>query len=442
MLGSHTLYRPSLSLQLARSAGPVARAASTSSSPRPPPHHQSLPTSSSAGPDASSPSPSNSTATSSAHALNTSASAHLFALAAEEELVPPRPPSRQPPSVLNPTEHIWDGDEPLSWTVKRMVSDSHKPIRSGKIRSAEEKIRDEMKQREVVARMTGPIPAKVGQSSTSANSAGEEDDLAAGQVKKNTKVWPGHLVGGDPNHRPWHSEYVVPSHDRALIRRGVLLKPPPSTLATSSAGVKPAELPADPVARAALRRVQKLNAGPVRLSSARESALDYEFGGRGGRSGDVGAEEEVHRPSTGMGKEGEGDGEGGKLLEVRMGAGDESLGAGWGSLVELRLEVSPTLQASSRCLSGTPLMLACDDCDRKSQRARAQGQFNNLAGRGKPLEYDSVSPFLSRTEHMYVHPLPSSWPSLSWPSTAPTCSPACASSSALCLQHEPRHQAE
>ena len=333
MLTKHTLYRPCLALHLLRSPFPVlARAQSSSPRPSPPP---------STSPSTDGPSQ--------PARPDTSASAHLFALAAEEERLPPRPPSRQPPSITNPEERIWDGDEPLEWTVKRMISDAHKPIRSGKIRSAEEKIREEMKQREVVSRMTGPIPAKVGQSSTTATTANPEDDpaeLTAGHVKKNTKVWPGHLVGGDPNHRPWHSEYVVPSHDRALIRRGVLLKPPPSTLATSSAKSKPAELPADPQARAALRRVQKLNAGPVRLSSARESALDYEFGGRRGRTGDIGAEEDVSvRPTTGMGKEGEGDGEGGKLLEVRMGAGDESLGAGWGSLVELRIEVSPRRHA-------------------------------------------------------------------------------------------------
>lgn len=193
-----------------------------------------------------------------------------------------------------------------------------------------------MKQREVVGRMSS-IP-DVGKSLASSPLPA----LPSNGIKRNTKVWEGHLVGGDPNHRPWHSEYVVPSHDRALIKRGVLLKPPPS-LATSSSSSKPAQLPEDPSARAALRRSQKLKAGPVRLSSAREGALDYEFGGRKSKSAWLADEKEdrtARSSEKGMGKEGEGDGEGsGKLLEVRMGAGDEDLGAGWGSLVELRIEV-------------------------------------------------------------------------------------------------------
>ncbi|KAL7416698.1 hypothetical protein BDY24DRAFT_377959 [Mrakia frigida] len=348
---STSLYRPHLSLQT-RSLFNLSRAATSSSSEAQPPLSSPPP------PPPSAPSPSPSPSSSS------SAAAHLFALAEEEERTPPPPPSRLPPSILNPTERPWDGDEPLEQTVKRMISDSHKPIRSGKIRSAEEKLRDEMKQREVVGRM-GSIP-DVGKSLASPSSG----------IKRNTKVWDGHLVGGDPNHRPWHSEYVVPSHDRALIKRGVLLKPPPS-LATSSSSSKPAHLPEDPSARAALRRSQKLKAGPVRLSSAREGALDYEFGGRKNKSAwleDDGEDHLKRNSEKGMGKEEEGHGEeGGKLLEVRMGAGDEDLGAGWGSLVELRIE-----------------------------RARAQGQFKNLSGAGKPLEEkaDAVNPFLDRTEFL------------------------------------------
>lgn len=155
---------------------------------------------------------------------------------------------------------------------------------------------------------------------------------------------------------------MVPSHDRALIKRGVLLKPPPS-LATSSSSSKPAHLPEDPSARAALRRSQKLKAGPVRLSSAREGALDYEFGGRKNKSAwleDDGEDHLKRNSEKGMGKEEEGHGEeGGKLLEVRMGAGDEDLGAGWGSLVELRIEVRS--RASSSLL--TTVRLGRTDAD-------------------------------------------------------------------------------
>ena len=79
--------------------------------------------------------------------------------------------------------------------------------------------------------------------------------------------------------------------------------------------------------------------------------MDYEFGGRKNQSAflaEEGEDRTAKNSEKGMGKEGEGDGEGsGKILEVRMGAGDEDLGAGWGSLVELRIEVRSRLSLFS-----------------------------------------------------------------------------------------------
>jgi hypothetical protein len=132
-----------------------------------------------------------------------------------------------------------------------------------------------------------------------------------------------------------------------LIRRGHLLKNPSIKDDPSSPSTLAAILPNDASGRAALRRATKLNQGPLRLGRAREGVLDYELTKAGlGKDRKLSREEREEEDeegrrlggTEGIGKEGEG-GTGGKL-EVRMGAGDESLGAGWGSLVELRIEVS------------------------------------------------------------------------------------------------------
>lgn len=147
----------------------------------------------------------------------------------------------------------------------------------------------------------------------------------------------------------WHSEYAAPrSLTTPLIRRGhLLLKPPSSKDDPNSPSSLASILPNDPSGRAALRRAKKLSDGPLRLGRAREGVLDYELSKAGlgrdrkqSRADREEAEEEedrLRRGGEGIGKESEG---GDRSLEVRMSAGDESLGAGWGSLVELRIEVS------------------------------------------------------------------------------------------------------
>lgn len=157
--------------------------------------------------------------------------------------------------------------------------------------------------------------------------------------------------------RPWHSTYAAPSSSESpLVKRGHLISTSTSNLTNSAALLT---LPDDPSVRAAVRRARKLKAGPVRLGRARDGALDYELG--------VGKFQPA--ANVGIGKEGEG-GVGGKL-EVRAAAGDDALGAGWGSLVELRIE-----------------------------RAMSEGAFKNLPGKGKPLQdhVDMANPHISNTD--------------------------------------------
>lgn len=272
-----------------------------------------------------------------------SASAHLFQQALEEELNPPPPP--KPFSSSRLLAHLedqpWTGDEPLEATVLRMLIDKNKPARSGRIRSSDEKIREEV-QKGALERMiqAGKGGGTKGMGGSTITREGKDpsspilidappvtrvmkDGYSRVEGFEDEKPWAG--LEGDPNHQPWQSTYVSPSFATTpFIKRG---QHPTSSSPAGSSVRSQYKVTNDPQARAAFRRARKLQEGAARIGRAREGALDYELGG-GQFTG------------KGIGKTGEEDGMGGKL-EVRVSAGDETLGAGWGSLVELRIEVCP-----------------------------------------------------------------------------------------------------
>lgn len=201
-----------------------------------------------------------------------SASSHLFALAAEEALHRPAPPTRAPNPLLRPLESDapWTGDEPIESTVLRMLIDKHKPHRTGMIKSSDDRIREEV-QKSALERMMdeekGMGRAGTGGAVVLGGGGTDEGYLTRKPtIKKTTRVWDGHLVGGDPNHQPWMSEYATPhATNTPFIRRGHLL-------AKSSKGVKQ-----DAASRSAMRRQRALNEGPVRAGNARERALDFQL---------------------------------------------------------------------------------------------------------------------------------------------------------------------
>lgn len=202
-----------------------------------------------------------------------SAAAHLFALAAEEDAQPPPSRSQRPNPLLSELdERPWTGDEPIEATVLRMLIDKHKPQRTGKIKSSDDRIREEV-QRSALERMMdeGKGMGRQGSGGARVEGGGGTDEggyLARG-IKRNTKVFPGHLVGGDPEHEPWMSEYATPSASESpLVKRGVLLAPARPGLGRAKE---------DPAVRRALRRERALLAGPVRAVNARGKVLDFQL---------------------------------------------------------------------------------------------------------------------------------------------------------------------
>jgi hypothetical protein len=301
-----------------------------------------------------------------------SAAAHLFALAAEEDAQPPSDRPRRPNPLLSELdERPWTGDEPIEATVLRMLIDKHKPQRTGKIKSSDDRIRDEV-QRSALERMMdeGKGMGRQGSGGVRVEGGGGTDKggFVAKGIRRNSKVFPGHLVGGDPEHEPWMSEYATPAASESpLIKRGVLLAPERPGLGRAKE---------DPAVRRALRRERALLAGPVRAVNARGKVLDFQLDRLAGKN--RGASRLAELAATKFDQIDED-------LDVRVVMTPADY--------RIEVRVAPRMRCRQiHALTSFPLSL---------QQARLDGAFDNLSGRGKPLalHHGSTSnPYIGRHE--------------------------------------------
>ncbi|KAJ7159831.1 hypothetical protein C8R43DRAFT_853415, partial [Mycena crocata] len=173
-------------------------------------------------------------------------SAKLFADAAQEE-AQPESPSR----VRRVEEANWTGDERIEDTVLRMLVDKYKPLRTGTIQTAEQKLRKSP------PRVTQYYPDAPPVSSTPRPTANPPPGGSWASVPL--------LPPGPPGHRPWHTEFKVPDHATSSVRfaRFPLASPTPR--------------PNGDIEQT--RKTEKeLNKKLGRLARARESTLDYRLG--------------------------------------------------------------------------------------------------------------------------------------------------------------------
>lgn len=226
-----------------------------------------------------------------------SASAKLFAEAIEEEAEEqqnPRPPPRLPP-VAREYEN-WTGEESMEDAVLRMLVDKYKPLRTGSIRTADEKLRQAPPKLSSSSQpVTSPAPDEAASSTSTASALADRlsaEDLnpasfAASQAHQsgdpsrpvsNPDVWANKpLIPAVEGHRPWHTTYKAPSHatSQASVKYGRILP--------SSSKPKPtaSELSADDRLRRKELASKKRAQAVGRLTKARESTLDYRLGIRG-----------------------------------------------------------------------------------------------------------------------------------------------------------------
>ncbi|KZT29483.1 hypothetical protein NEOLEDRAFT_1107247 [Neolentinus lepideus HHB14362 ss-1] len=213
-----------------------------------------------------------------------------------------------------------------------MLVDKYKPLRSGPIRTADEKLK------QAPPKVSGPDTPNYSTSSATV-AKGDEGEAqirttTTSTPEAQTRIQTDSFLPGIEGHRPWHTTFKVPSHATASIKLGNI--PPPKKHTPS--------LPMDEKAQRKAREDKKRVVHATRLTGARESAMDYRLGikdpkGQGAPGG---------RPNP---------------VSIK----------GWQGLIEERIE-----------------------------RARLEGHFNKINGRGKPLtrQQDEGNPFIAREEFL------------------------------------------
>ncbi|KDQ64109.1 hypothetical protein JAAARDRAFT_117898 [Jaapia argillacea MUCL 33604] len=197
---------------------------------------------------------------------DTRASSKLFADAEREE--EEETLKRTKPRPLPGQNENWTGDESMEDAVLRMLVDKYKPLRSGSIRSAEEKLRA------APPKVSSPTTPSFdeGVSSSALFTNGGEATTASVSNTNTT----GPFLAGVEGHKPWHTTFTVPSHASASIKLGNF----PHSARTTS---QPA-LPTDERALRKEKEMKKRTMTATRLTQAKESTIDYKLGLRGGRN--------------------------------------------------------------------------------------------------------------------------------------------------------------
>ncbi|EAU82674.2 hypothetical protein CC1G_08831 [Coprinopsis cinerea okayama7 len=234
----------------------------------------------------------------------------------------------------------WTGDEDVKDAVLRMLVDKYKPLRSGEVQTAEEK----MKREGVGSKVSPPSSSTPPYSYVSpATTIPTSPSSWTPPTRPSSGSWANEpLLPSNPSHNPWDTTYKVPSHDVSSIKL--------AHIPTTSIKVTPVS-EEDLKQRRREREAMKRGVVAGRLTQARESTLDYKLG--------------LKR-----------DGAHGQAVGIPGGGGGRPNPAsvkGWANFVEDRIE-----------------------------KARKAGLFNNVKGRGKPLarSTDEHNPFIAREEFL------------------------------------------
>ncbi|KDQ31417.1 hypothetical protein PLEOSDRAFT_1020218, partial [Pleurotus ostreatus PC15] len=221
-----------------------------------------------------------------------SGSAKLFADAEKEESSSNQVKKSQRLQLLESQEENWTGDERVQDAVLRMLVDKYKPLRTGTIQSAEQKLK------------RNPHRPGGGESATGAeaitatvNSLGSSPSSGSWATEQ--------LIPSIEGHRPWHTTFKAPSHDAPSVKVASIPPRPnrPPTIAIDGRSAQTLD-----------RKTQKRKELAGRVAHARESTLDYRLGIKGAQSSQASAQHHGLRPNP---------------VNIRA----------WASLVEDRIEV-------------------------------------------------------------------------------------------------------
>lgn len=183
-----------------------------------------------------------------------------------------------PSSPLIFTFRVWTGEENTRDAVLRMLMDTHKPLRSDVVATAEQKIKELTKKLDME-----PIVREKSQNSTLRRQEQallqELDDQAESPsvVRVDRSIELERQIPPE-DFRPWMAQYVAKDQDTDTpsIFHGKFLSTGPSSL--TSLMDRPV-ISADPKLRQAQRQRQRTERTQGRLVGAREGALEYRLGG-------------------------------------------------------------------------------------------------------------------------------------------------------------------
>jgi len=176
----------------------------------------------------------------------------------------PTQPIRSGTALEHPN---WTGDESMEDAVLRMLVDKYKPLRTGTLQTAEEKLR------------RAPPQVTVEQPAMPSVSASEDPSTATSSSHPQVRQVEEPLLPAVDGHKPWLSTFKVPSHATASIRYGnfpavgsasSLKSPVRSSTQTGRAD--------DDRARRKEGEMKKRSEIAGRLTRVRESTLDYRLG--------------------------------------------------------------------------------------------------------------------------------------------------------------------
>ncbi|KAJ9096728.1 hypothetical protein QFC21_004998 [Naganishia friedmannii] len=241
---------------------------------------------------------------------------------------------------------IWTGEENTRDAVLRMLMDSHKPLRSDVVATAEQKIKDLTRRldMEPIIRDNSAI-AK--QERALKENLEDIEGVEERNLKRLSRSIQLEQQIPPEQFRPWMAQYIAKDEDTSTpsIFHGKFLNTGPSS---SSSLLDRPVISNDPKIRNAERQRKRTERAQGRIIGAREGALDYRLGGGEGYQtrGTSAAGGGVKGGPSGM--------------------------RAWQNLVEDRIE-----------------------------RARSKGWFDNVSGRGKRInhDHDENNPYLDRGEY-------------------------------------------
>ncbi|KAG8774481.1 hypothetical protein FRC12_001957 [Ceratobasidium sp. 428] len=174
----------------------------------------------------------------------------------------------------------WDGDERVQDTVLRMLMDKYKPLRTGQIQTADEKLKASLPR--VSSRPVNPSEESSGWSeleSTIVHGGAFTEPRPSPSPEPTEQEPP-----GDPL-PPWLVTFKVPSHAQASIKLGNFVSTPPRPVTPSPFAKPTSGNPLSARSRAERKAEKRFAEGAGRLDRARDSSLDYRAGVHGQGSG-------------------------------------------------------------------------------------------------------------------------------------------------------------